>query len=78
MAICHVEKFADTGVDLGQSIFLDHADQVALADLAGTDQGIQVAFLVTARAHIRKDEDHNVGTRLSRSRILTGGERRSA
>ena len=65
VAIRHVEEFADAGIDFGQSIFLDHAEKVAFTDLAGADQGIEVALLVAACAHVREDEIHDVGARLA-------------
>ena len=53
---------ASTCVD---PIFLDHSEEVALADLAGADQGVEVALLVAAGADIREDEIHHVVARLA-------------
>ena len=48
-----------------EAVFLDHAEQIALADLAGADQGVEVAFLVAARAHVGEDEIDHVIARLA-------------
>jgi hypothetical protein len=58
-------KFADAGIDLSDPIFFDHAQEVAFADLTGADQGVEIALLIAARAHVREDEIHHVVARLA-------------
>ena len=38
VAIGHGEQFVDAGVGLLDAVFFDHAEQIALADLAGADR----------------------------------------
>ncbi len=65
VAIGHVEELADAGIDLGDAVFLDHAEEIAFADLTGADQGVEVALLVAARAHVGENEIDHVGARLA-------------
>ena len=60
----HVQKRIDTGIHLLLAIFLKHVQKRAFADLAGADQGVEVALLIAARAHVGQDHVQHVLARL--------------
>ena len=60
LAVCHGEQLVDAGVHLLLAILGDHGVQVALTHLAGADEGVEVALLVPARAHVGEQQVQNI------------------
>ena len=60
-----VQEFLDAGVDFGDAIFVEHGDEVALADLTGADQRVEIALLIAARPDIGEDQVHDVVARFA-------------
>src|SRR6185437_10126238 len=47
------------------TIFLDHRDQISLTDLAGADERVEIALLVTAGAHVGENHVEHVAARFA-------------